>query len=43
MSEKIRSFQELIAWQKARALTAAIYNMTGKGLFAKDFGLKGPD
>ena|ERR1043166_2269723 len=37
---KIRSFQDLIAWQKARALTAEIYQVTAKGEFARDFGLK---
>jgi four helix bundle protein len=40
MSEKIRSFQDLIAWQKARVLTARIYNVTSEGSFARDFGLK---
>ena len=40
MSDKIRSFQDLIAWQKARLLTAAIYKVTAKGEFARDFGLK---
>lgn len=40
MSEKIRSFQDLIAWQKARVLTAKIYRVTSQGSFAKDFGLK---
>ncbi|HEY8205193.1 MAG TPA: four helix bundle protein [Pyrinomonadaceae bacterium] len=40
MSEKIRSFQDLIAWQKARILTARIYRATAVGSFARDFGLK---
>ncbi len=38
---KIERFEELIAWQKARELTAAIYRMTRQGSFAKDFGLSG--
>jgi four helix bundle protein len=38
---KIQSFQDLIAWQKARDLTKAIYFVTSKGVFAKDFGLQG--
>jgi len=38
---KIERFEELIAWQKARELTAAIYRMSRQGSFAKDFGLCG--
>ena len=34
-------FEDLIAWQKARALTRAIYQITRKTGFAKDFGLSG--
>jgi len=30
----------LIAWQKARKLTARIYEVTNEGSFAKDYGLK---
>lgn len=33
-------FEDLIAWQKARALTRAIYQATAAGSFAKDFGLR---
>jgi four helix bundle protein len=40
MAETIRSFQDLIAWQKARVLRARICNVTSKGSFARDFGLK---
>src|ERR1051325_2590934 len=40
MREGIERFEELIAWQKARFLTAQIYKVTGEGDFAKDFGLK---
>ena len=40
MSDKIRTFQDLIAWQKARTLTARIYRITAEGSFARDFGLK---
>jgi four helix bundle protein len=32
-------FEELIAWQKARELTRAVYEVTRKGCFARDFGL----
>lgn len=40
MSERIDKFEDLIAWQKARLLTAKIYSITSQGFFAKDFGLK---
>jgi four helix bundle protein len=41
MHDRIERFEELIAWQKARALTAEIYKATAAGDFARDFGLKG--
>lgn len=41
MSEKIQEFEDLIAWQKARELTRAIYEVTRTGAFAKDYGLSG--
>ncbi|MEO8611084.1 MAG: four helix bundle protein [Chloroflexota bacterium] len=34
-------FEDLIAWQKARALTKAIYQATRRDSFARDFGLSG--
>jgi four helix bundle protein len=40
MEPTIRSFEDLIAWQKARALTSDIYRSTRDGPFARDFGLK---
>ena len=40
MSGKVERFEDLVAWQKARGLTKAIYEMTGKGDIVKDFGLK---
>ncbi|MFZ4813764.1 MAG: four helix bundle protein [Phototrophicaceae bacterium] len=36
----IQKFEDLIAWQKARILTKAIYTATNQGAFAKDFGLR---
>ncbi|MCA1795701.1 MAG: four helix bundle protein [Desulfotignum sp.] len=33
-------FEGLVAWQKARELTRNIYQVTGEGDFARDFGLK---
>ncbi|HIP97547.1 MAG TPA: four helix bundle protein [Anaerolineae bacterium] len=38
---KIERFEDLIAWQKARALTRAVYEVTRQGAFAGDFGLIG--
>lgn len=37
----ISRFEDLIAWQKSRQLVAAVYQVTGKGAFAKDYGLRG--
>lgn len=37
----VERFEELIAWQKARALTQNIYVMTRQGAFARDFGVSG--
>jgi four helix bundle protein len=37
--DKVERFEDLVAWQKARALTCGIYQMTRQGAFAKDFGL----
>jgi len=36
---KIDRFEDLIAWQKARDLTRAIYQVTRRGEFARDLGL----
>jgi four helix bundle protein len=36
---KVERFEDLIAWQKARALTRAIYEVTRNGDFTKDYGL----
>jgi len=41
MAGQIRQFEELVAWQKARLLTAAVYEITRRGALAKDFGLSG--
>ena len=38
---KIDRFEDLIAWQKARALTQRIYEATRHAAFARDFGLSG--
>jgi four helix bundle protein len=40
MSPAIERFEELIAWKKARLLTAEIYRATDAGRFAQDFALK---
>ena len=37
---KIERFEDLISWQKARELNRLIYQVSKKGAFAKDFGLR---
>src|SRR5438445_8247510 len=37
---KILRFEEIEAWKKARLLTRDIYQVTAKGDFARDFGLR---
>ncbi len=38
---KFNSFEEIISWQKARALNKTIYNITNNNpSFSKDFGLR---
>ncbi len=39
MSGRIERFEDLIAWQKARALTRCIYQLTRQGALARDHGL----
>ncbi|MDX2168053.1 MAG: four helix bundle protein [Deltaproteobacteria bacterium] len=39
MTTAVRRFEDLIAWQKARALTRAIYLASREGAFARDFEL----
>jgi four helix bundle protein len=38
---RIEKFEDLVAWQKARALTRLVYEVTRQGQFARDFGLSG--
>lgn len=33
-------FEDILAWQKAREATRVVYEITGKGDFARDFGLR---
>jgi four helix bundle protein len=40
MTNRIERFEDFIAWQKARKLTAEIYRITSEENFARDFGLK---
>ena len=35
-----KTFEEINAWQNARALVREVYEMTSKGAFGKDYGLK---
>ncbi len=37
---KFNSFEEIIAWQKARELNAELYLFTSRGDFSKDYGLR---
>ena len=37
--DRINKFEDLVAWQKARELNRAIYQLTATGAFSKDFGL----
>ncbi|MGN6563164.1 MAG: four helix bundle protein [Thermomicrobiales bacterium] len=41
MTSGIRRFEDLLAWQRARTLTKAIYGATRVGAFARDHGLAG--
>ncbi len=36
----IRQFEDIEAWKQGRELAAGIYAVTGKGEFAKDYGLR---
>ncbi|MCC6206719.1 MAG: four helix bundle protein [Gammaproteobacteria bacterium] len=40
MAERIKTFEDLIAWQKARELTRRVYQTTSKQEFNRDFSLK---
>ncbi len=37
---KVKQFEDLIAWKKARKLVKAIYYVTSSGTFSKDFDLR---
>ncbi len=37
---KFDRFEDIIAWQKARLLTAEVYKTSGVGLWRRDFGLR---
>lgn len=40
MGERIEKFEDILAWQKARMLTKAVYETTASGSFSHDFGLR---
>ncbi|HEY8131587.1 MAG TPA: four helix bundle protein [Thermoanaerobaculia bacterium] len=40
MKDKIRRFEDLIAWQKARALASTIYRTARERPFSRDFPLR---
>ena len=35
-----KRFEEINAWQKSRHVTKLIYEITSRGIFSKDFGLR---
>jgi len=35
-----KKFEEMECWSKARELARRVYEVSGKGMFARDFGLK---
>lgn len=37
---RFERFEDIVAWQKAYAVTAEIYRLTNSSGFAKDFGLR---
>jgi len=37
---KIKRFEDLDVWKKARGFTKLVYELTGKGEFSKDWGLR---
>jgi four helix bundle protein len=37
---KFNSFEDIIAWQKAREINSELYLITGQGAFSKDYGLR---
>jgi four helix bundle protein len=37
---KIKRFEDIQSWQKARALANLVYGLTGKGYFSRDFELR---
>lgn len=37
---RVKKFEDLVAWQRAREMTRLIYQMTRKEKFSKDFGLR---
>ena len=36
----IRKFEDIVAWQEARKLVKMVYEITSRGEFSKDFGLR---
>ena len=40
MHQKIRTFEDLIVWQKAIAFVKQVYSITDEGSLRRDFGLK---
>jgi four helix bundle protein len=36
---KVERFEDLVAWQKARRLASAVYDVSRRGTFGRDYGL----
>ena len=41
MARSIQRFEDLIAWQKARMLAKAVFDVSGRGEFSKDLAMRG--
>ena len=39
MNERVRNFEDLAVFQKARSLVTDVYRLTCNGSFSRDFGL----
>ncbi len=40
MNDRIRTFEDLVVWQKAIAFVKQVYSITDEGELRRDFGLK---
>ncbi|REJ77310.1 MAG: four helix bundle protein [Acidobacteria bacterium] len=40
MRKKVEKFEDLVAWQRSRDLTKRVYELSRKGAFGQDYGLR---